>query len=75
VMNDFIPSSTTEIPPEKANDPLYTNLYNAQQTAKSRIVFTSPVYVASQNGMQSLLDGSMSPEDFVKSLVEAGKKQ
>jgi hypothetical protein len=44
---------------------------NAQSTARSRVIYTSPVYTALLNQMQSVLDGKATGKDVAKALAKA----
>lgn len=69
VANDFIPSWDYPAPADKS--PLYKNMVDAQATAMSRVIYTTPVYTALLNAMQGVMDGSASGADVVKALAEA----
>ena len=69
VANDFIPSWNYPVPTDKSA--LYQNMVNAQATAMSRVIYTTPVYTALLNAMQGVMDGSSSGSDVIKALVEA----
>jgi ABC-type glycerol-3-phosphate transport system substrate-binding protein len=69
VANDFIPSWDYPAPADKS--PLYKNMVDAQATAMSRVIYTTPVYTALLNAMQGVMDGSATGADVVKALVEA----
>jgi raffinose/stachyose/melibiose transport system substrate-binding protein len=72
VANDFIPSSTYN--GDLANkSELYQNMLNAQSKTQSRVVYNTKVYTAIMNGMQGIFGAELTPEDFIKSLVEAAK--
>jgi raffinose/stachyose/melibiose transport system substrate-binding protein len=72
VMNDFIPSSTYK--GSVAMSPLYKNMLDAQSKSQSRVVYNTNVYVACMNGMQGVIGGTMTAQQFVDSLVKAAKK-
>jgi ABC-type glycerol-3-phosphate transport system substrate-binding protein len=69
VANDFIPSWDFPIPADKS--PLYQNMVEAQATANSRVIYTTPVYAELLNVMQGVMDGSASGEDVIAALVSA----
>jgi len=65
----FIPAWKVDVP--SAASPLYKNFLNAQSTARSRVIYTSPVYTALLNQMQSVLDGKATGKDVAKALAKA----
>ncbi len=69
VENDFIPSWEVEMP--SSVSALYMDLVAAQATVRNRTVYTTPVYDAILNGVQGLLDGSVTPEEMIAGMVEA----
>lgn len=69
VANDFIPSWDYPVPADK--NALYQNMVDAQATAMSRVIYTTPVYTALLNAMQGVMDGSSSGSDVVEALVAA----
>lgn len=71
VQNDFIPSSNYEGSRETTD--LYLNMLNAQSKAQSRVVYNTEVYTAIMNGMQGIFGQSISPAEFIESLVEAAE--
>jgi raffinose/stachyose/melibiose transport system substrate-binding protein len=72
VKNDFIPSSTYK--GSVAMSPLYKNMLDAQSKSQSRVVYNSVVYAAVMNGMQGIYGGTLTPQQFIDSLVKAAKK-
>jgi len=70
--NDFIPSSEYKGDTSKFSV-LYKNMLDAQSKSQSRVVYNTKVYQAILNGMQGIFGQELSPEDFIKSLVEAAK--
>ena len=71
VANDFIPSWDYPVPADKS--PLYQNMVTAQATANSRVIYNTAVYAALLNSMQGVMDGSMTADAFIQSLVDASK--
>lgn len=71
VANDFIPSWDFPVPADKS--PLYQNMVTAQATANSRVIYNTAVYAALLNSMQGVMDGSMTAEALIQSLVDADK--
>jgi raffinose/stachyose/melibiose transport system substrate-binding protein len=69
VANDFIPSWDHPVPADKSA--LYQNMVEAQATAHSRVIYTTPVYTELLNVMQGVMDGSASGEDVIAALVAA----
>ena len=69
VANDFIPSWDYPVPADKS--PLYQNMVEAQSTAMSRVIYTTPVYTALLNAMQGVMDGSVGGDDVIQALVDA----
>jgi raffinose/stachyose/melibiose transport system substrate-binding protein len=72
VKNDFIPSSTYK--GSIAMSPLYKNMLDAQSKSQSRVVYNTTVYTAVMNGMQGIIGGTLTPQQFIDSLVKAAKK-
>jgi ABC-type glycerol-3-phosphate transport system substrate-binding protein len=72
VKNDFIPSSTYKGSVEMS--PLYKNMLDAQSKSQSRVVYNTAVYNACMNGMQGIIGGTLTPRQFIDSLVRAAKK-
>jgi len=73
VANDFIPSSEYK-GDLSAKSELFQNMLNAQSKAQSRVVYNTKVYTAIMNGMQGIFGQQITPEEFIKSLVEAAKE-
>lgn len=70
--NDFIPSS--DYKGDTSNfSPLYKNMLDAQSKSQSRVVYNTKVYQAILSSMQGIFGQELSPEDFIKSIVEAAK--
>jgi raffinose/stachyose/melibiose transport system substrate-binding protein len=72
VANDFIPSSDYTGDMSQLS-PIYKNMLDAQSKTQSRVVYNTKVYQAIMNGMQGIFGQELTPEDFIKSLVEAAK--
>ncbi len=72
VKNDFIPSSAYK--GSIAMSPLYKNMLDAQSKSQSRVVYNTTVYTAAMNGMQGIIGGTLTPQQFIDSLVKAAKK-
>ena len=72
VKNDFIPSSTYKGSTEKSA--LYKNMLDAQSKSQSRVVYNTAVYTACMNGMQGIIGGTLTPQQFIDSLVKASKQ-
>jgi raffinose/stachyose/melibiose transport system substrate-binding protein len=72
VKNDFIPSSSYK--GSVAMSPLYKNMLDAQSKSQSRVVYNSVVYAAVMNGMQGIYGATLTPQQFIDSLVKAAKK-
>jgi len=72
VKNDYIPSSTYKGSVEMS--PLYKNMLDAQSKSQSRVVYNTDVYTACMNGMQGIIGGTLTPQQFIDSLVKAAKK-
>ncbi len=72
VQNDFIPSSTYKGSTQKSA--LYKNMLDAQSKSQSRVVYNTNVYTACMNGMQGVIGGTMTPQQFIDSLVKAAKQ-
>lgn len=70
--NDFIPSSDYNGDMSKFS-PLYKNMLDAQSKTQSRVVYNTKVYQTIMTGMQGIFGQELSPEDFIKSIVEAAK--
>jgi ABC-type glycerol-3-phosphate transport system substrate-binding protein len=71
VANDFIPSSDYTGDTSNLSE-LAKNMIAAQSKSQSRVVYNTEVYTAIMNGMQGIFGQSLTPEDFIKSLVEIG---
>jgi hypothetical protein len=71
VKNDFIPSSAYK--GSIAMSPLYKNMLDAQSKSQSRVVYNTTVYTAVMNGMQGIIGGTLTPQQFIDSLVKAAK--
>jgi raffinose/stachyose/melibiose transport system substrate-binding protein len=69
VDNDFIPSWDYPVPADK--NELYQNMVQAQATANSRVIYSTPVYAALLNAMQGVMDGAATGDDVVGALVAA----
>lgn len=65
----FIPAWKVDLP--SGASPLFKNFLNAQSTARSRVIYTSPVYTTLLNQMQSVLDGKASGQSVAKALAKA----
>jgi raffinose/stachyose/melibiose transport system substrate-binding protein len=72
VKNDFIPSSAYK--GSVSMSPLYKNMLDAQSKSQSRVVYNTTVYSACMNGMQGIIGGTLTPQQFIDSLVKAAKK-
>jgi len=72
VKNDFIPSSDYE--GSVAMSDLYKNMLDAQSKSQSRVVYDTAVYTAVMNGMQGIYGGTLTPQQFIDSLVKAAGK-
>ncbi len=72
VKNDFIPSSTYKGTTEKTA--LYKNMLDAQSKSQSRVVYNTAVYTACMNGMQGVIGGTLTAQQFIESLVKAAKQ-
>jgi raffinose/stachyose/melibiose transport system substrate-binding protein len=72
VKNDFIPSSAYK--GSAAMSPLYKNMLDAQSKSQSRVVYNTTVYSACMNGMQGIIGATLTPQQFIDSLVKAAKK-
>ena len=71
VANDFIPSSDYSGDTSNLSE-LAKNMIAAQSKSQSRVVYNTEVYTAIMNGMQGIFGQSLTPEEFIKSLVEIG---
>jgi len=71
VANDFIPSSNYSGDTTNLSE-LAKNMIAAQSKSQSRVVYNTEVYTAIMNGMQGIFGQSLTPEEFIKSLVEIG---
>jgi len=71
VANDFIPSSDYMGDTSNLSE-LAKNMIAAQPKAQSRVVYNTEVYTQIMNGMQGIFGQSMTPEEFIASLVEIG---
>lgn len=71
VANDFIPSSDYMGDTSNLSE-LAKNMIAAQSKSQSRVVYNTEVYTQIMNGMQGLFGQSMTPEEFIASLVEIG---
>ena len=69
VSNDFIPSWIIQLPSDVSD--LYRDLIAAQATVRNRTVYTTAVYAEILNGVQGLLDESITPEEMIAKMVEA----
>ena len=69
VKNDFIPSSDYQGPVQMSE--LYKNMLEAQSKSQSRVVYNTAVYTAVMNGMQGIYGGTLTPQQFIDSLVRA----
>lgn len=65
----FIPAWKVDVPSDAS--PLFKNFLNAQSTARSRVIYTSPIYTALLNQMQAVLDGKATGQDVAKALAKA----
>ncbi len=72
VKNDFIPSSDYKGSVQMT--PLYKNMLDAQSKSQSRVVYNTQVYTAVMNGMQGIYGGTLTPQEFIDSLVDAAGK-
>jgi raffinose/stachyose/melibiose transport system substrate-binding protein len=72
VKNDFIPSS--DFSGDVVMTDLYSNMLNAQSKSQSRVVYNTIVYTAVMNGMQGIYGQTLTPKQFIDSLVEAAAK-
>jgi raffinose/stachyose/melibiose transport system substrate-binding protein len=72
VKNDFIPSSDYKGSVQMSD--LYKNMLDAQSKSQSRVVYNTAVYTAIMNGMQGIYGGTLTPQQFIDSLVKAAGK-
>jgi raffinose/stachyose/melibiose transport system substrate-binding protein len=72
VKNDFIPSSDYKGSVPMSD--LYKNMLDAQSKSQSRVVYNTAVYTAVMNGMQGIYGGTLTPQQFIDSLVKAAGK-
>ncbi len=72
VKNDFIPSSEYKGAVQMSD--LYKNMLDAQSKSQSRVVYNTVVYTAIMNGMQGIYGGTLTPQQFIDSLVKAAEK-
>lgn len=71
VANDFIPSSDYKGDMSNLSE-LAKNMIAAQSKSQSRVVYNTEVYTQIMNGMQGIFGQSLTPEQFIASLVEIG---
>jgi ABC-type glycerol-3-phosphate transport system substrate-binding protein len=72
VKNDFIPSSDYKGSVQMSD--LYKNMLDAQSKSQSRVVYNTSVYTAVMNGMQGIYGSTLTPQQFIDSLVKAAGK-
>lgn len=65
----FIPAWKVTVPSDAST--LFKNFLNKQSTARSRVIYTSPVYTALLNAMQSVFDGKSTGTDVAKAMAKA----